>query len=335
MTLSVQELRKIVDIVIIAVRADEVEALQKHFPTVDRTSGRHEYDVSQVKRDDQQDCVVVLVRSTEGPLGAQGVMKDVIAELAPDLTLTVGIGGAVPQTDGNLMLGDVVVSSGLLDVMRKELTYAERAETKPRPFALHDGARKLVESISIDPAWSSKERICVQRPIVVVPGTQRQGCPTDWAELAQVSLRLGAARNVPRWHRGTVASGPDFVKDPAAVREWQKKTKKYRDDRVLSDLLLATEMESVGVHHASIENDRHFNWVSIRGISDLIGLERDKAWDAYACATPAAFTLAFVRSLRFLPRRSRDEQHIAQTKQEEATGARNHPIRPKKSESEN
>lgn len=68
-------------------------------------------------------------------------------------------------------------------------------------------------------------------------------------------------------------------------------------------------MESVGVHYASVEDNRHFNWISIRGISDIIGLERDKAWDTYACAVSAAFTLALVKSLRSQPRRN--QSHLS------------------------
>ena len=173
--MTLQELQQTIDVIIIAVRADEFMAIQTHFPTADRVSGRQEYHVSRVNREDQEECIVALVKSPEGPLSAQTVMKDVIADLAPDLTLTVGIGGAVPQDDGALTLGDVVVSSGLLDVMRKELLPPEKAETKPRPFALHEKARKIVENIQVAPGWGNEDQVGVMRPRAAVPGTPKQG----------------------------------------------------------------------------------------------------------------------------------------------------------------
>lgn len=40
--------------------------------------------------------------------------------------------------------------------MRKELLPPEKAETKPRPFALHEKARKIVENIQVAPGWGNE-----------------------------------------------------------------------------------------------------------------------------------------------------------------------------------
>jgi hypothetical protein len=36
--------------------------------------------------------------------------------------------------------------------------------------------------------------------------------------------------------------------------------------------------------------------LAIRGISDIVGLQRADAWTKYACASAAAFTRAFLRT---------------------------------------
>lgn len=61
-------------------------AIQEPFLTADRVSGRQEYHVSRVNREDQEECIVALVKSPEGPLSAQTVMKDVIDSLPPSDT---------------------------------------------------------------------------------------------------------------------------------------------------------------------------------------------------------------------------------------------------------
>lgn len=57
--------------------------------------------------------------------------------------------------------------------------------------------------------------------------------------------------------------------------------------------LLAIEMESGGVYRAVRER---CPMLTIRGISDIVGLKRADAWTKYACASAAAFTRAFLRT---------------------------------------
>ncbi|HLG75341.1 MAG TPA: TIR domain-containing protein, partial [Ktedonobacteraceae bacterium] len=58
--------------------------------------------------------------------------------------------------------------------------------------------------------------------------------------------------------------------------------------------ILAVEMESAGIYTATQGIQRTYPFMAIRGISDIIGAERDNRWTKYACQSAAAFAYAFV-----------------------------------------
>ena len=66
--------------------------------------------------------------------------------------------------------------------------------------------------------------------------------------------------------------------------------------------VLAVEMETAGAYRAAQGRESQYPVIPIRGISDIVGLERDDRWTAYACHTAAAFALAFARSWEEPPR---------------------------------
>src|SRR5438046_1631948 len=65
---------------------------------------------------------------------------------------------------------------------------------------------------------------------------------------------------------------------------------------------IAVEMEAAGVYEAAQGIHHQYPVMAIRGISDIIGLERDGKWTAYACHTAAAFAYAFVMTKPIDPR---------------------------------
>jgi formylglycine-generating enzyme required for sulfatase activity len=73
------------------------------------------------------------------------------------------------------------------------------------------------------------------------------------------------------------------VKDPALLIPWLTTARN----------LLAVEMESGGVYRAARER---CPMLAIRGISDIVGLQRADAWTKFACSSAAAFTRAFLRT---------------------------------------
>jgi nucleoside phosphorylase len=82
---------------------------------------------------------------------------------------------------------------------------------------------------------------------------------------------------------GPIASSDRLVKDPALLFPWITTARN----------ILAVEMESGGVYRAARER---CPMLAIRGLSDLVGLQRADAWTKFACASAAAFTRAFLRT---------------------------------------
>ena len=58
----------------------------------------------------------------------------------------------------------------------------------------------------------------------------------------------------------------------------------------------SVEMELAGVYEAVHEHQSDCRLVGIRGISDIVGYERDAAWTPYACRTAASFAHALIAS---------------------------------------
>ena len=82
---------------------------------------------------------------------------------------------------------------------------------------------------------------------------------------------------------GPIASSDRLVKDPSLLISWISAARGT----------LAVEMESAGVHRATRSNTP---MLSIRGLSDIVGLRRQDAWTKYACASAAAFTRGYLRT---------------------------------------
>jgi len=73
------------------------------------------------------------------------------------------------------------------------------------------------------------------------------------------------------------------VKDPKVLFPWITTARG----------ILAIEMESAGVHRATRDRTP---MLSIRGLSDIVGLRRHEAWTKYACAAAAAFARGYLRT---------------------------------------
>jgi hypothetical protein len=73
------------------------------------------------------------------------------------------------------------------------------------------------------------------------------------------------------------------VKDPKLLFPWITSARG----------ILAIEMESAGVHRATRDKTP---MLSIRALSDVVGLKRQDAWTKYACGAAAAFTRAYLRT---------------------------------------
>lgn len=76
------------------------------------------------------------------------------------------------------------------------------------------------------------------------------------------------------------------MKDPLPLISWLKTARR----------ILAVEMEAAGVYRAVRRPGGEIPTLSIRAVSDIVGLKRDDAWKTYACNVAASFTRRFIEA---------------------------------------
>jgi len=99
----------------------------------------------------------------------------------------------------------------------------------------------------------------------------------------QVHYGKDVADRTPAFAAGPIASSDRLIKDPKVLFPWITSARG----------ILAIEMESAGVHRATRDRTP---MLSIRSLSDIVGLKRQDAWTKYACASAAAFTRAYLQT---------------------------------------
>jgi hypothetical protein len=93
--------------------------------------------------------------------------------------------------------------------------------------------------------------------------------------------------NQPLYKIGSIASSGSLIRDTSILIQWLKNARSVR----------AIEMEAGGVFQAAQRLlGQDYPVMAIRGISDIVGLERDYRWTPYACHSAAAFTYALLTS---------------------------------------
>jgi hypothetical protein len=163
---------------------------------------------------------------------------------------------------------------GLL-VAQIEARFPEQRELDPDP-RMHPAAR----------LEAALRRVASQPAVKWARKGQLYGPPEWQSELREsrsTTMEKGSTPRAAVFVAGTLASSDRLVKDPDLVISWLATS---RD-------LLAVEIESGGVYRASQER---CPMLTIRGISDIMGLKRAEAWTKYACASAAAFTRAFLHT---------------------------------------
>jgi len=207
--------------------------------------------------------------------------------------LMVGIGGGVPSAEGDIRLGDVVVSQPH-QTFGGVVQY-DAGKTTPSGFertgSLHSPPQILLAAVStvranklLDKSKLSKHISKLHR----IPEFQRdkagpdvlfeaaydheggqacERCNTDKQEARQPREREGV-----RVHYGTIASGNQVMRDGRTR------------DRLSSELggVLCFEMEAAGLMN-------NFPCLVIRGICDYADSHKNKKWQPYAAGTAAAY----------------------------------------------
>lgn len=277
-----------VDIAIMTIREDEFMAVRRYFQTKrQRIPDGRTYLIGEVKTEKQIYTIAITRCSEPGTDASQRLAHYISRNLAPRLILVVGIAGGVPHDE--FTLGDVVVSSRIVnpnvDAWHPDGTTDYMTRGLPS-HPLVDDIVSLLPGEHLLANWT--DTIQLERPTVDLEQENTTG-DDEWREKVSQSLNWHFVEKQnrsrpPIFTTGPVLSSNHLMKDPARLREILKTHRS----------ILAVEMEAAGVYEAAQGIDHQYPVITIRGISDIIGLRRDRRWTAYACQAAAAFTYAFI-----------------------------------------
>ena len=298
-----------VDFAIITIRPDEFAAVLQRFPTqVQKGPSGRTYGISQVITKTGKTCRVAVVRSSEqGNDAAQQVANDLINDLDPQILLVVGIAGGIPSDD--FTLGDVIISTRI-----DNLNVSKRFEDGREEFDIRSGIHPGISDITASlllyqnelAGWNDPDTITLDRPAVDLRQFETDEFKSKIADgqknaswykkvRATITSHFGSEKNrtrPPLFETGRIASSNSLIRNIDLFVQWLQTARN----------ILAVEMESAGVYQATQRIQHQYQVMAIRGISDIIGLERDNQWTKYACQTAASFASAFVRAGIITPR---------------------------------
>lgn len=278
----------VVDIGVLTIRDDEFRAVLRTFV---RDHGIHkgryrEYTLRTAEAGQGDRYRLAILRQIEQGNGeAQEAARDLIDDLQPSLLLVVGIAGGLPSDD--ISLGDVVLSTRVHDFSIEARKFQDET-------AYNVGGGSIVKAIAAGIAnLSARESElsdwCAELPPkpAVNFGSKNLYGPRKWQRAVRQKLQVHYGRDAverePLFAAGPIASSDRLVKDPRVLFPWITSARG----------ILAIEMESAGVHRATRDRTP---MLSIRSLSDIVGLKRQDAWTKYACASAAAFTRAYLRT---------------------------------------
>ncbi len=277
-----------VDIAIMTIREDEFTAVRRRFKTErQRIPDGRTYLIGNVKTEKQTYTIAIARCSEQGTDASQRLAHHIIHNLDPQLILVMGIAGGVPRDE--FTLGDVVVSTRIVNPNVDAWHPDGTTDYMTRGGPPHPLVENIVSLLPGEPqlaGWT--DTIQLERPILDPEQEDITG-DDEWREKVHTSLNwhFGEEHNrgrPPTFTIGPILSSNNLMKDPARLREILKTHRS----------ILAVEMEIAGVYEAAQGIDHQYPVMAIRGISDIVGLQRDSKWTEYACQTAAAFTYAFI-----------------------------------------
>jgi nucleoside phosphorylase len=280
-----------VDVGIITIRDDELQAVLRRLKPRDRIPGKNRtYAATSIKAKSGQTYKIAIVQCTgEGEGSGQKTADDLIDDLNPLWILVVGIAGAIPSTE--FTLGDVVAASRLHDFTVMAWRDGARATYQQGGGEMHPIVVDLLSSLKFRKdafvRWNSDRSIGLTRPGIVADASSYQG-DVEWKKEVQESVEYHRQqrRTRPVFRVSPVGSSDVLMRDPSHFQQWLESARH----------LEAVEMELGGIYRAARKIDREYPIIAVRGISDIVGLKRDDNWLQYACNSAAAFAIAILRS---------------------------------------
>jgi nucleoside phosphorylase len=288
---DLKSIRGKVDFGIITMREDEFKAVLKRFRPYSRAVGERQYNIAEFDTPNGPRVAAVIRTVAQGESEAQQAATDILHDLDAASLVLVGIAGAKPETE--FTLGDVVVATRLHDFSLTAALAGGRTEYVDLGGPAHKWIQVVCANLLAEDEalgdWNGKASIGMEPPPVEILEANLIG-EEDWKDKVRKALaanfRAGHEPRRPLVTAASIVTANVLMKDPALFEKWLAFAKDVK----------AVETELSGVYAAarSVQGDRPV--IAIRGISDVIGFQRDPLWTGYACETAAAFTRAFLGS---------------------------------------
>jgi nucleoside phosphorylase len=290
--IPIEQIRNGIDISIITMRDDEFTSVLAHFADAKEVEGgKRPYFYSVVKTNAGTELGVVIGRCLDQGNGpAQGMASNMIRDFSSPWILLVGIAGGVP--DDEFSLGDVLLASRVYDFSVSAALPGGRSEFNLRGGSMHKDVRNLLEKI---PAYRTKKELAgwndtkflkTTKPILTAPehlNDERLFGSESWKQKVLKSIKRHfpdrlTSRPPNIWVAPT-ASGNVLVKDPALVEKLKQSVRSF----------CTAEMELAGVYEAVYaEDEQNHRVLAVRGLSDIVGFNRDGDWTEFACHSASA-----------------------------------------------
>jgi nucleoside phosphorylase len=237
---------------------------------------------------------IALVRSTRQGAGeAQRRTSNMIEDFDPTWLVLVGIAGATPSSE--FTLGDVVVATELHEFSVRAAVFDKSTAYRPGGGAMAPEVEDFIGLLAgrKGDLGSWNEVSTIGQPSPNVDFRRRGAFYGDRAWRNKVRKAISGHFPTPDITRKPqitarpFAGGNVLVKDDALWQEWQAHARQIE----------AVEMELEGMYTAARTRRRIYPILVSKGISDIVGFDRDDAWTKYACETAASGALALL-SLR-------------------------------------
>jgi len=275
-----------VDMAVLAIREDEHRAILSSLGRgVPYPGANRSYTIHTVQHEDGNSIVVAVVRVPRpGPGKAQSTAHSAIEDLDPTWVILQGIAGATPDND--YTLGDVIVGSHLHSFTVGAVKANGQIDFEDEGGHMTPRAEDLIALLPALDAqmagWESLEG----RPVIDPSKASLYG-PDDWCARVMSSLVANKTRSAPIALMRGMACSPFLVKNTELLEQWRESA---RD-------IAAVEMELAGVYEAARHLNREYSVLAIRGISDIVGLDREDVWTRYAAKAAASYTAKLISQM--------------------------------------
>jgi len=305
--IRIEDVARRVEAAIITVRKDEFAAVEEHLEGAAGgglqivEGGKNDYKYTRLSTEPGESISVALTRCVhQGNDDAQAIAGNVLEDLDPDWLLLVGIAGGRP--DDEYSLGDVILATRLHDFSFGSVSPDGETSYQIGGGDMHQAVDRLLQ---VKIAGSSERELremarfddaprFVDHPPLVSAGKTLEsslygpeGYRAGLLELLEDRFPGGRRIDGPRVHAGPCANANLVLENAELFERWKESARQ----------VVQVETELVGVYKAARHRGRqNYPVLSIRGLSDIVGLKRSPRWTQYACHTAGAFAVALLRS---------------------------------------